>query len=52
LIVNDFLTMLGAALGGVGLAQVPEPIAVEDGGRMLAARRPSRKGLEATSCLH
>jgi len=30
LIVNDFPTMLGAALGGVGLAQVPEPIAVED----------------------
>jgi hypothetical protein len=44
LIVNDFLTMLGAALGGVGLAQVPEQIAVEG--------RPSRKGLEATSCLH
>jgi len=30
LVVNDFPTMLGAALGGVGLAQVPEPIAVED----------------------
>ena len=29
LIVNDFPTMLGAALSGVGLAQVPEPIAVE-----------------------
>jgi len=30
LLVNDFPTMLGAALGGVGLAQVPEPIAVAD----------------------
>jgi DNA-binding transcriptional LysR family regulator len=30
LVVNDFPTMLGAALGGVGLAQVPEPIAVKD----------------------
>ena len=30
LVVNDFPTMLGAALGGVGLAQVPEPIALED----------------------
>lgn len=30
LVVNDFPTMLGAALGGVGLAQVPEPIAAED----------------------
>ena len=30
LVVNDFPTMLGAALGGVGLAQVPEPIAIED----------------------
>jgi DNA-binding transcriptional LysR family regulator len=29
LIVNDFPTMLGAALGGVGLAQVPEPIATK-----------------------
>jgi DNA-binding transcriptional LysR family regulator len=29
LIVNDFPTMLDAALGGVGLAQVPEPIAAE-----------------------
>jgi DNA-binding transcriptional LysR family regulator len=26
LVVNDFPTMLGGALGGVGLAQVPEPI--------------------------
>jgi DNA-binding transcriptional LysR family regulator len=30
LVVNDFPTMLGAALGGVGLAQVPAPVAVED----------------------
>lgn len=30
LVVNDFPTMLGAALGGVGLAQVPAPIAAED----------------------
>ena len=29
LVVNDFPTMLGAALGGVGLAQVPEPIAAK-----------------------
>jgi len=29
LIVNDFPTMLGAALKGVGLAQVPAPVAVE-----------------------
>jgi DNA-binding transcriptional LysR family regulator len=28
LIANDFPTMLGAAIEGVGLAQVPEPIAV------------------------
>ena len=28
LIVNDVPTMLHAALGGVGLAQVPEPMAV------------------------
>ena len=27
LVVNDFPTMLGSALGGVGLAQVPSPIA-------------------------
>jgi DNA-binding transcriptional LysR family regulator len=32
LVDNDFPTMLGAALGGVGLAQVPEPIAVADVG--------------------
>lgn len=30
LVVNDFPTMLGAALGGVGLAQAPEPIAAAD----------------------
>ena len=30
LLVNDFPTMLGAALAGVGLAQLPQPIAVED----------------------
>ncbi|HLG83505.1 MAG TPA: LysR family transcriptional regulator [Bradyrhizobium sp.] len=29
LIANDFPTMLGAAIAGIGLAQVPEPIAVE-----------------------
>jgi len=29
LIANDFPTMLGAAVEGVGLAQVPEPIAAE-----------------------
>jgi DNA-binding transcriptional LysR family regulator len=29
LIVNDFPTMLGAAVEGVGLAQVPEPIATQ-----------------------
>ncbi len=26
-VVNDYATMLGAALGGVGLAQLPEPVA-------------------------
>ena len=30
LVVNDFPTMLGAALGGIGLAQVPEPLAAKD----------------------
>jgi len=30
LVVNDFPTMLGAALGGVGLAQLPEPVAAKD----------------------
>ena len=29
MIANDFTTILGAALAGVGLAQVPEPIALE-----------------------
>ena len=29
LIANDFTTMLGAAIEGVGLAQLPEPIAAE-----------------------
>lgn len=29
IIANDFPTILGAALAGVGLAQVPEPIALE-----------------------
>ncbi len=30
LVVNDFPTMLTAALGGVGLAQLPEPVAAAD----------------------
>jgi DNA-binding transcriptional LysR family regulator len=30
LVVNDFPTMLGAALGGVGVAQLPEPVAAKD----------------------
>ncbi len=30
LVVNDFPTMLDAALGGVGLAQMPQPIAAAD----------------------
>jgi DNA-binding transcriptional LysR family regulator len=29
LIANDFPTLLGAALEGMGLAQVPEPVAAE-----------------------
>lgn len=29
LVVNDFPTMLAAALGGVGLAQLPQPVAAE-----------------------
>jgi DNA-binding transcriptional LysR family regulator len=50
LVVNDFPTMLGAALGGVGLAQVPEPIAIEDvlGGRLeevLTAYAPTTPGV-------
>ena len=37
LIANDFPTMLGAALEGIGLAQVPEPIAAEKvaGGKLV-----------------
>ena len=50
LIANDFPTMLGAALGGAGLAQVPEPIAAEDvvAGRLeevLAAYAPTTPGV-------
>ena len=50
LVVNDFPTMLGAALGGVGLAQVPEPMAVESlrEGRLqevLAAHAPTTPGV-------
>lgn len=50
LVVNDFPTMLGAALGGVGLAQVPRPIAVGDidEGRLeevLATYAPATPGL-------
>ncbi|MFL6699624.1 MAG: LysR substrate-binding domain-containing protein [Vitreoscilla sp.] len=30
LVVNDFPTMLGAALAGVGLAQLPRPIAASE----------------------
>jgi DNA-binding transcriptional LysR family regulator len=42
LIVNDFPTMLGAALEGVGLAQVPEPIAAEQvtAGRLVRVLEP------------
>ena len=29
-VVNDFPTMLGVALGGVGLAQLPEPVAARE----------------------
>jgi len=29
-VVNDYPTMLGAALGGVGLAQLPEPVAARE----------------------
>ena len=50
LIVNDFPAMLGAALGGVGLAQVPEPIADAEvrAGRLeevLAAWAPMTAGV-------
>lgn len=42
LIANDFPTMLGAALKGVGLAQVPEPVAAEAvrAGRLVEALHP------------
>jgi DNA-binding transcriptional LysR family regulator len=50
LVVNDIPTMLSAALGGVGLAQIPEPIASRDvlGGRLeevLTAYAPRTPGL-------
>ena len=50
LIVNDIPTMLSAALGGVGLAQVPEPMAAEHVARgeleeVLAEHAPSSPGL-------
>jgi DNA-binding transcriptional LysR family regulator len=50
LVVNDMPTMLAAALGGVGLAQVPEPIAAEyiASGQLeevLAEHVPSSSGL-------
>ena len=49
-VVNDYATMLGAALGGVGLAQLPEPIAarnVADGRlqELLPAHAPSTPGV-------
>ena len=49
-VVNDYATMLGAALGGVGLAQLPEPIAVAQlaDGRLeelLPAHAPSTPGV-------
>jgi DNA-binding transcriptional LysR family regulator len=39
LIANDFPTVLGAAVKGVGLAQVPEPVAAESvrGGKLVEA---------------
>src|SRR5690349_12451731 len=42
LIANDFPTMLGAALEGVGLAQVPEPIAAQHvaAGRLVRVLEP------------
>jgi DNA-binding transcriptional LysR family regulator len=42
LIANDFPTMLGAALKGVGLAQVPEPIAAESlkAGKLVEVLQP------------
>ena len=50
LVVNDYATMLGAALGGVGLAQLPEPIAarhIADGAleELLPALAPSTPGV-------
>jgi DNA-binding transcriptional LysR family regulator len=41
-IANDFPTMLGAALEGIGLAQVPEPIAAEhlSAGRLVQVLEP------------
>jgi DNA-binding transcriptional LysR family regulator len=50
LIVNDFPTMLTAALGGLALAQVPEPIAREPlaAGQLeeaLAGHAPSTSGV-------
>jgi DNA-binding transcriptional LysR family regulator len=49
-IVHDYPSMLEAALSGVGLAQVPEPLAREhiEGGRLtevLARHAPSTKGV-------
>jgi len=49
-VVNDYATMLGAALGGVGLAQLPEPIAADhlaDGRleELLPAHAPSTPGV-------
>jgi len=42
LIANDFPTMLGAALKGIGLAQVPEPVAADAvrTGRLVEALHP------------
>ncbi len=50
LIANDFVTLLGAALRGVGLAQVPEPIAAQAlaAGRLvevLAPHAPTAPGM-------
>ncbi|HEY8972811.1 MAG TPA: LysR family transcriptional regulator [Burkholderiaceae bacterium] len=49
-VVNDYATMLGAALGGVGLAQLPEPVAASHvaEGRLeevLPALAPSTPGV-------
>lgn len=42
LIANDFPTLLGAALEGMGLAQVPEPVAAEyvAGGKLVQVLEP------------